>query len=213
MDDTVLATWHFITDGGRRLVMPDGCRDVIICAPAGDRPFWFYTDLDNCARAVDLPSGVALYGFRLKPGVELDEAALQAATATRNVEPDLMRQLIPEMTRLSGATDEILQSLCTDFGGPAGAADHLGIALRTLQRHCQEKTSRSPQFWRSLARARKAARQIILHGAALIEVAHSHGYSDQAHMTREFRRWFGLTPGQLKSHPEAQAQLRGHGYG
>jgi AraC-like DNA-binding protein len=65
-----------------------------------------------------------------------------------------------------------------------------------------------PDFWRLLGRARRAAGRIA-SGARLAEVADDAGYSDQAHMTRELARWFGMSPGQLRrSAPALDALLQ-----
>jgi AraC-like DNA-binding protein len=54
----------------------------------------------------------------------------------------------------------------------------------------------SPDFWRLLGRARRAA-GLLGAGWALADAAIESGYSDQAHMTRAFRRWIGAPPAAL----------------
>jgi AraC-like DNA-binding protein len=41
------------------------------------------------------------------------------------------------------------------------------------------------------------ARELICSGAAPIEAAHAAGFCDQAHLTREFKKVYGVTPGHL----------------
>jgi AraC-like DNA-binding protein len=53
--------------------------------------------------------------------------------------------------------------------------------------------------WLRLQRAAAA----IVGGATLVTAAHDAGFSDAAHMTRTFRRMFGVTPSSLRS-PSAQ---------
>ena len=44
--------------------------------------------------------------------------------------------------------------------------------------------------------------------SSLTDVAHSTGFTDQAHMTREFARWFGQTPRNLRRKPNVLDVLR-----
>jgi AraC-like DNA-binding protein len=43
-----------------------------------------------------------------------------------------------------------------------------------------------------------AAQQAISSGASLAEAAGLAGFSDQSHMSREFRRTYGMTPGEFQ---------------
>lgn len=62
-----------------------------------------------------------------------------------------------------------------------------------------------------LARARKAAR--ALNGSlGLVEIADVYGYSDQAHMNREFKHWFNTSPAVLRKRPDLLTQLDNKGY-
>ena len=45
---------------------------------------------------------------------------------------------------------------------------------------------------------RQSSYDIVLSHTPLVDIALSAGYSDQAHLTREMRRWLGLTPGALR---------------
>lgn len=72
-------------------------------------------------------------------------------------------------------------------------------------------TGRAPSFWLRLARVRHTARA-VLRGDALADAAAGSGFAD-AHMTREFRRWFGVTPGAVPRNPDVIAGLVVPGYG
>ena len=92
------------------------------------------------------------------------------------------------------------------------AAGALGVSTRTLQREVKKQTGVSPLFWMSLARVRRAGRSLNEKSSAA-ETAVSCGYSDQAHLCRDIRRWFGVTPTCLANHAALLSQLDQTGYG
>jgi AraC-like DNA-binding protein len=47
----------------------------------------------------------------------------------------------------------------------------------------------------------------------LAALAADHGYADQAHMTRDLRRWFGASPSRLRAMPSMLAALASSGHG
>ncbi|MBK9617544.1 MAG: helix-turn-helix domain-containing protein [Uliginosibacterium sp.] len=55
------------------------------------------------------------------------------------------------------------------------------------------QTGRTPGYWKQLARTRRAARALA-GSATLADIAFAHCYADQAQMSRDFQRWFGVTP-------------------
>jgi AraC-like DNA-binding protein len=57
-------------------------------------------------------------------------------------------------------------------------------------------TGLAPQSYMRQVRLARA-RELICTGAELVEVAQSTGFSDQAHLTREFKKVHGVTPGCL----------------
>ena len=75
----------------------------------------------------------------------------------------------------------------------ASVADAVGGSIRTLQRRLSDINT---TFSDILEEAKiKSANWMIAQGdCRLTEIAHELGYSDQAHFTRAFRRWTGLSP-------------------
>lgn len=57
-------------------------------------------------------------------------------------------------------------------------------------------TGLAPQNYLRQVRVAKAC-ELICAGVELVEVAQSTGFCDQAHMTREFKKIYGVTPGRL----------------
>jgi AraC-like DNA-binding protein len=48
---------------------------------------------------------------------------------------------------------------------------------------------------------------------SLAELAADQGFSDQAHMTREFRHWLGVTPAQVRAQVAWRDLMAQSGYG
>ncbi len=81
-----------------------------------------------------------------------------------------------------------------------------GISHRSFIANFTRAAGISPKRYASLARFQQALRG--LHAATpdtLCELALAAGFSDQAHMHREFRRFAGLTPGQYRDLAPAAA--------
>ena len=87
-----------------------------------------------------------------------------------------------------------------------------GVSERTLQRRFKRDQLPSPDFWRLLGRVRRAA-QALADEIPLAQLADIFGYSDQAHMTREFVRWFRATPTQIRQNPDLLKQICQPGLG
>lgn len=77
---------------------------------------------------------------------------------------------------------------------PAAALEQIaGIDRFTLARHFRHAFGTSPDRYRTLRRL-ALARIGIEAGTALARVAAETGFADQSHMTRQFKRAYGLTP-------------------
>jgi len=71
----------------------------------------------------------------------------------------------------------------------------LGQSGRTLQRRMRAATGLPPKQFLAVERFRRAVHGIPTQQSRLSRVAGDLGFSDQAHLTREFQRHAGLTPG------------------
>lgn len=197
--------WHCQVDSDEHAVIfPDGCRDILLVTePDGTR--WLkLADWDFRPRTVFLSAGMHITGFRMRPGVVLGEQDLPLMST----DPALIEQFICSEARRSPVLDDVIQALVERSSCSANVlARQQGVSLRTLQRRFRELDLPALEYWRLLGRARRAA-MMLSAGHSLIELAAEAGYSDQAHMTREFVRWFGLTPGKLLRCPEALHSLQ-----
>lgn len=190
------------------VVLPDGCQDILLVETDRGERFLRLADRDHAPRPVLLSGGMRVTGFRLEPGLMIpshDFSALQAE------ETEVKAFIASEACRNSELL-EIIDALATGRQTLQCLARSAGVSVRTLQRRFSEWGLPSPAYWRQLGRARLAVLGFG-SGMSLTELAGASGFSDQAHMTREFVRWFGHTPGQLCNRGDLIAQLRAPGLG
>lgn len=183
-------------------VFPDGCRDVLIVRAPGRAVQVSFTQFDVRPRSVTLPVGTEISGYRLRPGARIAQDALDAIAANTARAEEILGNA------LAGAseTDSTIHFLTQPDSTVDSVSKGLGVSVRTLQRHFRQLGLPSPEYWRLLARARRAV-AALSSCPSLAEAAHACGYSDQSHMTRDFMRWFGRTPTQLRRDPQTLALL------
>jgi AraC-like DNA-binding protein len=85
----------------------------------------------------------------------------------------------------------------------ASVAEAVGGSVRTLQRRLADIDTTFSDIVEE-AKMKSANRMMAQSDCTLAEIAHELGYSDQAHFTRAFRRWNGVSPGVFRR-LEAQA--------
>jgi AraC-like DNA-binding protein len=95
---------------------------------------------------------------------------------------------------------QILRSFLT-FGHPRieMIAEIMGVNVRTLQRRLSEEGLTFKKVV-DQARFQVAAELMGNPDVNLVEIASEVGYTDQAHFTRAFRRWAGVSPSEYRSH-------------
>jgi len=198
-----LDVWeHTVAAPGGDLVLPDGCRDLILVDPPGAAPRAFVSDLQDApVQATGFAPGTRLTGYRLAPGTRIDTARLLAEIARAAGDPTAPPPLIAAHCRRDAGIVEAFAAIeGADATSATELARRLALTPRTLQRLFAANGLPAPGFWLRLARARRAA--LRLRGAApLAEIAADAGYADQAHMTRAFRQWFAVPPAQLRRDP------------
>lgn len=228
---TLLAPWQFTSvDASATTVLPDGCRDLILHVDALGHPRWHVSPLTDAAMDVPGKAGERWRGYRMQPGALVDTGALLRSVQT--ILPPASLSLRPachpldradaeldaavlaamgEHTRIDLRVQEVLHALA-HARTVGGTARSLGVSQRCLERLTHQATARPPRFWLSLARVRRAARALV-NAQALVEIAADQGYADQAHFSRECRRWLGQTPTMLRRHPQLLSTATQPGYG
>jgi hypothetical protein len=198
-------------------VWPDGCRDLIVCVKPTERPTAVLTGLDADPYSVRVPEGTVFIGVRLAPGalarweseveanprgvLPLGHVGHWAASWLHSVSQHPERAieyLVEAVERWFQPGRSIVQDFLGALEHTPGRVPRLTMSQRTLRRRIGAATGAPPQFWVGLHRARLAGRAVLLSKRPIVDVAVTAGYADQAHLTREMRRWFGVTPAVLR---------------
>jgi AraC-like DNA-binding protein len=101
-------------------------------------------------------------------------------------------------TRAIRLAREFLQQHLDEQVHLADIADAAGLPPYRLFRAFSRETGMTPHGFQRQARIR-GAMDLIRSGRPLSEVAAATGFADQAHLTRNFRRMMGVTPGAYKA--------------
>lgn len=81
---------------------------------------------------------------------------------------------------------------------PGQLSEHIELSQRQIERLFKLWLGMTPKHYQRIIRTKKAIQILRLHkNEKLADVAQQFGFSDQAHMTREFRTIACITPGQV----------------
>ena len=95
---------------------------------------------------------------------------------------------------LAQALDDIHQQLSV-----SGLNEHNALGQRQLERHFRKWLGMSAKHYQRIVRTRNALSDFRSNpNTQLIALAQNHGFTDQAHMTREFKAIAKITPGQYR---------------
>lgn len=198
--------YHRTVTAERAPVYPDGCRDVLIVRAPGAREKIVLTELDLRPRVAELAAGTEITGYRLRPGANIRPTVLAEIERDCGRAEEMLGNELAAREGAGGPGEEILLALVEPGASVKSVAADLGVSKRTLQRQVRVLGLPAPDYWRLLARARRAA-GLLKSGQSLTEIAYASGYSDQAHLSREMRRWFGQTPSALQARPGLLEQI------
>lgn len=213
MTNNVLSIWQSSAEQARNaLILPDGCQDVIFKVEPKQRPVWLVSELFSQSKWVSSPAGTAYFGFRLRPGIQINQHAILPHLTGREFEPELVLSVLQDHCQIDGATSEALACLAGNVLSVKSAAQTLGVTERTLQRRMLAKTGQSPCYWLQLARVRRAAKAIP-ESDCWSSLAQQQGYCDQSHMNRALKHWLLLTPTAIVRSGFIHQQLNDLGYG
>jgi AraC-like DNA-binding protein len=74
-----------------------------------------------------------------------------------------------------------------------------GRSVRAFERMFRRQMQLTPQLYLRRLRVRLACNAVVTRADPLAEVAAAHGFYDQSHFVREFRRETGITPSEYRS--------------
>jgi AraC-like DNA-binding protein len=78
----------------------------------------------------------------------------------------------------------------------ADLADHIGVSVPTLNRHFRAVTAMSPLQYQKRLRLQRARVQLLATPGDVAAVGYAVGYDSPSQFSREYRRLFGVPPGQ-----------------
>jgi AraC-like DNA-binding protein len=230
--DVVACRWTSLTpdpagtsDPVARLVLPDGCCDLIWEEGAGA----YIAGPDTGPVRPETRPGAVVVGVRFRPcaggrvlGMPLSEIVNQRVPLS-----DLLRpaQLPPPSGRLTaaldpaeaarralaiagalaaeGAPDPAIARAAARLRNPAARAEavaaEVGLSERQFRRRCQAAAGYGPKTLQRVLRFQRFVRLLDAAPAPpdLAAVAAQAGYADQAHLTRDCAALSGLTPARL----------------
>ncbi len=210
----------------RQTVLPDGAVDLVLVGDGTSAQAWVY-GTTTARQSVTLASGAHYLGVRFHPGQSRHFLLAAAAELTDTHEPaqgllafdlqDLPGQLAagPVFAGLDAVLERHLQTCpptasnldaairsLTVAGTPvAQAARVYGKSLRQFERQFQLDVGVGPKLYARIARFQHAVQQLTDSTRTLAELAADLGYSDQSHMSHEFRRFSGLSPAAYARQP------------
>jgi len=90
---------------------------------------------------------------------------------------------------------------CMNEDQPLGQMNkQVALSQRQIERLCKHRLGMTPKYYQRVLRIRNTIQFLRLHRTvSLAEVASQFGFSDQAHMTREFQTIARMTPGQIQN--------------
>lgn len=152
--------------------------------------------------------------FKSRPAAKQFQATFQAATdgvdssSVLALEESMLQLLAPLISvkakhssvRSHAAMARVRERICDNVSDNPSLNELADIAnaspFQTL-RAFQAFTGLTPHAFILQERANKA-RRLITSGESLADVAAACGYADQSHMTREFKRRYGMTPASFR---------------
>jgi AraC-like DNA-binding protein len=124
-----------------------------------------------------------------------DQIILDLAEALSAADPSITRRKVS--ARHWHAVDTVRDFLDANVGAPVASAELeriAGLSRYAVARHFRACLGTSPYRYLIMRRLDRA-RSLIRRGERLADAAAACGFADQSHMSRHFKRAYGLSPG------------------
>jgi AraC-like DNA-binding protein len=124
-----------------------------------------------------------------------DQIILDLADALAAADPSFARRkLSAQHWRAIGAVRDFLDANVRNAVASADLEAISGLSRYSVARHFRACLGTSPYRYLILRRLERVRAQ-VRHGAPLADAAVSCGFADQSHMTRHFKKAYGISPG------------------
>ena len=189
---------HAGTDQGFRFRMlyirPDLIQDALGASPL---PFVRRaTARDGDLAAAILPALLNM-DRPLEP-LERDRVVVRAADALQRLSGDAGKPLGPVHLRAVRMARDYLAENCAVTVTSERLEAETGMDRYELSRHFRRTTGTSPYRFLVMRRLDRV-RAAMLDGASLADASAEAGFADQAHMTRHFKKAYGIAPGKWQT--------------
>lgn len=169
-------------------------------ALGGRRPLPFVPSVVTTDRRLVGAAAAALGSLgRMPHPLAVDSAVLNIAEALAALDgSQSARRPSPASARAVGLARHYLEDHLAEMVGSEELEGVTGLDRYELARHFRTLLGTSPYRYLTMRRLDRA-RALIRAGEPLAEVAAACGFADQSHMTRQFKRTYGLSPGRWKT--------------
>jgi AraC-like DNA-binding protein len=131
--------------------------------------------------------------------LQLDQIVAEIADALAAVDSSAkLQKLDAPAYRAVGIARDFLDAHTETSVTSAQLEAVTGIGRYTLARHFRACLGTSPYRYVTMRRLDRA-RRLIASGVALADAAAASGFADQAHMTRQFKNAYGMSPGRWRA--------------